>query len=460
MTQRIGRYRLDGTLGVGSFATVYRAVDENLDDVVALKVLAENHSLNPEIRERFIAEGRSMRRARSPHVVSVHDIGQTETLQPYLVIEYADRGTVKDRVQALRSRGWHASRAELLGVARALASGVAAIHDAHLVHRDLSPGNLLLSSRHSTADADVPTSTHADVPDRYAVRTGRVSTGTGTGGGTDTRPQLIAPDEQLLLSDLGLCKDLAVNSGLTVAAGTHGFRPPEQERTGTVDARADVWAMSALLAWLAQGADMPPGFDEVIRTGMSTAPEDRQPGALAWLDQVEHALAPPLRPEPASGSAQATGRSGTAPAGAPSTPGDPTTQHSPATHAAASARMPRRLTRLQRILIAGLAALALVVGMLLGTRLTGDPSPPSHLGSASIAISGPSKIAVGEKAEFTAETDGVESYGWTLPDHRFVADQGTVSVTAKSPGRAVVVLRSQTSDGRELEVRHDVEVTE
>ena len=54
--RRIGRYRLVEVVGTGAFATVHRAVDERLEDTVALKVLAENHSLNPEIRERFMAE--------------------------------------------------------------------------------------------------------------------------------------------------------------------------------------------------------------------------------------------------------------------------------------------------------------------------------------------------------------------------------------------------------------------
>jgi serine/threonine protein kinase len=52
--RRIGRYPIEGLIGTGGFATVYRARDERLDDVVAIKVLAENHSLDPQMRERFI----------------------------------------------------------------------------------------------------------------------------------------------------------------------------------------------------------------------------------------------------------------------------------------------------------------------------------------------------------------------------------------------------------------------
>src|SRR5690625_7532388 len=78
---RAGRYRLEEVIGVGSFATVHRAVDDRLDSRVVIKMLAENHSLNPEIRARFIAEGRSLRKVNDPHVVTVHDIGESERQQ-------------------------------------------------------------------------------------------------------------------------------------------------------------------------------------------------------------------------------------------------------------------------------------------------------------------------------------------------------------------------------------------
>ncbi|MDN6351457.1 MAG: serine/threonine protein kinase, partial [Yaniella sp.] len=196
-----GRYQLGEVLGVGSFATVYRATDDLLEDTVVVKMLAENHSLNPEIRERFIAEGRSLRRVASEHVVTVHDIGEAERQQPFLVLELADRGTLAGRVRSLRAQGWRPDATDMLSMARPLAQALEAIHAAQLVHRDLSPGNLLLATE-SAADGDGPGA------------------------------QLVAADERLLLSDLGMCKDLAINSGLTVSGGTAGFRPPEQSQPG------------------------------------------------------------------------------------------------------------------------------------------------------------------------------------------------------------------------------------
>src|SRR5699024_4035215 len=101
-----GRYQLGEVLGVGSFATVYRAVDQQLDDTVVVKMLAYNHSLNPVIRERFIAEDRSLCRIDSEHVVTVHDIDESSQQLPFLVLQLADRVTLVHRVQVLRADAW------------------------------------------------------------------------------------------------------------------------------------------------------------------------------------------------------------------------------------------------------------------------------------------------------------------------------------------------------------------
>ena len=85
-------------IGSGAFATVWLAYDEHLDSPVAIKVLADNWTGDLHIRQRFLEEGRFLRKVESPHVVTVYDAGELEDERPYLVMAYADQGTLADRV--------------------------------------------------------------------------------------------------------------------------------------------------------------------------------------------------------------------------------------------------------------------------------------------------------------------------------------------------------------------------
>lgn len=400
--ERIGRYLLDDVIGVGSFATVHRARDERLDDTVVVKVLAENHSLNPEIRERFIAEGRNLRRVYSPHVVAVHDLGESSRQQPYLVLEYADRGTLADRVQALRRTGWTAAADDVLVLARSLAAALEAVHEAHLVHRDLSPANVLL---------------------RSAART---SYKPGTSG-------LVSDDEQVLLADLGMCKDLALNSGLTVAGGTSGFRPPEQHTTAVIDARADVWALSALVVWLCEGADLPSDLATALQRSLAEAPSERNQDVASWLHDVEKALAPP----PPLSTIEAQDHPGSA--------GD----------SDLATTSPRSRGRIAAVLVA-----LLLIGALGGGLLAREmASPVDATSRARIDIEGPAEVRVGESATYTARHTGVESWVWVLPTGAYVSDVATITLSPTGVGRAELLLRSRDADGTDLVVSHAISVT-
>lgn len=417
MSTRLAHYRVGEAIGAGSYATVHRAVDERLNDTVAIKILAENHSLNPEIRERFIAEGRSLRRVGGGHVVTVYDVGESDRFQPYLVLELADRGTVRDRVDHLRRSGWQATVDDVRVFARQLAVAVAAVHQAGLVHRDLSPGNLLLTQRSPSSD-DSLVSAHESA--------------------------LIGADERLVLADLGMCKDLALNSGVTVSGGTEGFRPPEQNGPGIVDIRADIWAISALLAWLVQGSELPSPLKKVLKRGMSDRPQRRQSDAQTWLNEIEKALSPP-EPEVPPRRAEEDA--------------EPPARTDQMTRSNAPTKPGRWGRRIRWSLLVSALVLTLVGGVLLGRWAFGDSATPAQISSSSIDISGPEEITVGEPAVFTADTKGVNSWVWVLPSHRYVTDQGKVTITPTSPGTAVVILRSQTPEGKDLEVRHDFQVT-
>lgn len=417
--ERLGRYRLEDVIGVGSFATVHRAVDDALEDTVALKVLAENHSLNPEVRERFIAEGRSLRRISSPHVVTVHDIGESERQQPFLVLEHADRGTLADRVQELRHRGWTATPADVLVTAREVAAAIEAVHEAQLVHRDLSPGNLLLTT--------------APAVGLHRARR--------TDSGDDARADgsVVRPDERLIVADLGMCKDLALNSGLTVAAGTSGFRPPEQSGgAAVVDTRADLWALSAMLTWMCEGTDLPDELTHALRRSMADDPDDRHPDVASWLADIEAALQPPAQPPPEPPTASATSADATA--------------------TSAVAPPPRRW-RTRALVVALLAAVAFggVIGGVAGSRWLATPA--SQTSTASLTIDGPDRVTLGEEATFTATTTGLDNWVWTLPSGRHILDEEAITITARTPGSAELVLRGRDADGTHLEVTHRLTVT-
>ena len=128
-------------LGSGGFATVWLAYDEQLDAEVAVKVLADNWAHDDSVRRRFLEEGRFLRRVESEHVVQVHDVGELEDGRPFLVLTYADRGTLADR---LKKEPLALDVA--IGVVVEVGRGLQALHRRGLLHRDVKPANVLFRS--------------------------------------------------------------------------------------------------------------------------------------------------------------------------------------------------------------------------------------------------------------------------------------------------------------------------
>src|ERR671936_333774 len=97
-TQLSGRYRLDAQVGSGGMSTVYRAFDSNLERQVAIKLLHREIAADSDQLERFRREARSVAQLSHPHIVGVIDAGEDDG-RPYLVFEYVEGETLKDRIR-------------------------------------------------------------------------------------------------------------------------------------------------------------------------------------------------------------------------------------------------------------------------------------------------------------------------------------------------------------------------
>ncbi|MGV8845656.1 serine/threonine-protein kinase [Tessaracoccus sp.] len=295
--EMLGRYRITGRIGAGSFATVYRGEDDSLDISVAIKVLADNWSTNDDVRARFVAEARLLRRLGDERIVRVYDIGTTPQGQPYFVMDLADGGSL----EGLRKQPVAPGLALRLCAEASRALDV--LHRNQLVHRDVTPGNILLSSGPS------------------GVR--------------------------VMLADLGVAKSLLDEQRDTMTAGTPAYMAPEQARSTQLDQRSDIYSMAcvgyALLtgrppfpartltqlvernpslgpAPIAHLVDAPQLLDEVFASSLAWDPNRRPQTALqlaAALDrladvmvggdqyQSQHRAASPQGPVPITPSAPA-----------------------------------------------------------------------------------------------------------------------------------------------------------
>jgi WD40 repeat protein/serine/threonine protein kinase len=275
---RIGRYDYRGTIGVGGFAVVLRCYDEALDSHVAVKVLADTWAIDPEIRGRFVQEAKLLRRIHNEHVVTVHDSGELNDGRPYFVMDYADRGTLEDRL-GFTPPGRPIDAKTTRRVVLAVTDGLAALHRAGIVHRDIKPGNLLLQSVDGSPAPVSPA--------------------------TEVRTSLIEPAERILIGDLGLAKDLvATPSGATIIGGTHGFQPPEQcEPNAAISPAADVYAATGVVWRLVHGSRPPDHRDlaraltdvvapwrELFEQGFAPDPEARFASIETWRDALLSAL--------------------------------------------------------------------------------------------------------------------------------------------------------------------------
>jgi eukaryotic-like serine/threonine-protein kinase len=193
------RYRIESILGSGAMGTVFLADDLQLEESVALKVLvSESFIPGTNALQNVKSEIRVARRITHPNVVRVHDLGEAEGLW-FLTMEYVPGMTLR---QVIRQHGALALRPGLQ-IAKQLCRGLAAVHTAGIVHRDVKPQNIM-----------------------------------------------VLPSGLVKLMDFGIAQtegghDLAAESGFLV--GTPSYMSPEQTQGAVVDSRSDIYAVGAVM---------------------------------------------------------------------------------------------------------------------------------------------------------------------------------------------------------------------
>jgi TolB-like protein len=203
--QQLGTFVVQEPIGTGGMGVVYRAVDTNLNRIVAIKFLSDEWA-TPAARRRFQREAQTASSLNHPHILTVHDAGEVDGRQ-YLVTEFVDGGTLRQWMRRTPHE-WRPTIELLIGVA----DGLATAHDAGILHRDIKPENILITK-----------SGYAKLADFGLAKLA----------------------EPVASADAETIADLRTRPGAVV--GTAAYMSPEQAKGQPVDARSDVFSFGAVL---------------------------------------------------------------------------------------------------------------------------------------------------------------------------------------------------------------------
>jgi serine/threonine-protein kinase len=200
----ISHYRILDKIGEGGMGRVYKAQDTLLDRVVALKFLSLHLLEREGARERFIHEAKAAATLDHPNICTIHQVGETEDEQMFLAMAYYDGETLEHRIE----RG-PLSVEEATAIALQIAQGLTKAHAEGITHRDLKPGNVMLTK-----------------------------------------------DGLVKILDFGLAK-LAGATKITKTGSTVGtprYMSPEQVEGKDTDPRSDIWSLGTILYEMLSGA--------------------------------------------------------------------------------------------------------------------------------------------------------------------------------------------------------------
>lgn len=164
--QSVGRYHIQGVIGGGGMGVVYRGKDVQLDRIVALKFLPPLLSNDDETRKRFIVEARAASALDHPNVCTIYEIGSTDQEQIFIAMGYYEGQTLHETL------GSHDLRVEqILDISTQLVKGVAAAHQKEIIHRDIKPGNVMVTTSGVVKILDFGL---AKIADQKLTRTGMI----------------------------------------------------------------------------------------------------------------------------------------------------------------------------------------------------------------------------------------------------------------------------------------------
>jgi serine/threonine-protein kinase len=267
----LGNYRIDGVLGKGGMSVTYKATDVRLGRKVALKIIGEHLGADAEFRERFVDEARNTSAIDHANIVPLYDFGELEGML-YIAMRMVDGGDLAGLIA-----GGPIAPARALSLLDQVADALDTLHNRGLVHLDVKPANVLVTSRETSRE-------HVYVADFGLTRRG--ATGHRTRGGDFLGSPTYAAPEHLRGEPLDGRTDQYALTCVLFACLTGS--PPFKGDVPTVikgHLNGEPPAISRVVA-------LPGAIDEVVRKGMAKNPKDRYASCVELIAAARRALGP------------------------------------------------------------------------------------------------------------------------------------------------------------------------
>jgi eukaryotic-like serine/threonine-protein kinase len=260
---RLGPYEIQSPLGAGGMGEVYRARDTRLDRTVAVKILPEHLCSNPEAKQRFDREARAISSLSHPNICHLYDVGQHNGVS-YLVMEYLEGETLGERLRKGRL-----TLEQVFRVGAEICQGLEQAHRSGVVHRDLKPGNIML------------TKSGAKLMDFGLAKAPAAALGNSSGSNS------LATMSQPLTTE-----------GTIV--GTIQYMAPEQLEGKEADKRSDIFALGSVLYEMVTGKRAFEGKTTASTIAAILASEPKPLSAIQPLSPpaLEHVIATCIAKDP------------------------------------------------------------------------------------------------------------------------------------------------------------------